>query len=149
MNDEQLQRLVCQVSQEKFGCAFKHHALFNKRLRTTGGRYLLVNHNIEINPKMIMEHDRSTIIGIIKHELCHYHLHLTGQGYHHRDQAFKQLLQKVGGLRYTPPAPRETEKLRYRCSNCGQEYFRSRRINTNRYVCSKCRGKLVLIRKVK
>ena len=26
------------------------------------------------------------LIGIIKHELCHYHLHLEGKGYQHRDR---------------------------------------------------------------
>ena len=37
------------------------------------------------------------LIGIIKHELCHYHLHLEGKGYQHRDKDFKELLKKVGG----------------------------------------------------
>lgn len=35
---------------------------------------------------------------IIKHELCHYHLHLRGMGYKHRDADFKTLLAQVGGV---------------------------------------------------
>ncbi len=42
------------------------------------------------------------LVGIIKHELTHYHLHLLGLGYRHRDRNFKILLKKVGGSRYAP-----------------------------------------------
>ena len=35
------------------------------------------------------------LISIIKHELCHYHLHQEGKGYKHRDQDFKDLLKKL------------------------------------------------------
>ncbi len=42
------------------------------------------------------------LIGIIKHELCHYHLHRLGLGYQHKDRDFKTLLQKVGGSCYAP-----------------------------------------------
>ena len=51
MNNDKLQRMVENLSEEKFGRTFQHRAYFNKRLRTTGGRYLLKSHDIEINPK--------------------------------------------------------------------------------------------------
>lgn len=51
MNNDKLQRMVENLSEEKFGRTFRHCAYFNKRLRTTGGRYLLKSHDIEINPK--------------------------------------------------------------------------------------------------
>lgn len=38
MNNEILQRMVENLSEEKFGRTFRHRAYFNKRLRTTGGR---------------------------------------------------------------------------------------------------------------
>ncbi|HDD3747353.1 TPA: SprT family protein [Staphylococcus aureus] len=50
MNNDKLQRMVENLSEEKFGRTFRHCAYFNKRLRTTGGRYLLKSHDIEINP---------------------------------------------------------------------------------------------------
>lgn len=84
MTDHDLQVLVEQLSQRYFLKPFNHQAVFNKRLRTTGGRYILQNHDIEINPKMMTEHDQETLEGVIKHELCHYHLHLAGAGYRHR-----------------------------------------------------------------
>ena len=50
------------------------------------------------------------LIRIIKHELCHYHLHLEGKGYKHRDQDFKELLQKVGASRFCSPLPESSVK---------------------------------------
>lgn len=147
MTDQQLQVLVEELSLRYFKRAFIHRAYFNRRLKTTGGRYLLMSHDIEINEKMLTEHDQATLIGTIKHELCHYHLHLTGQGYRHRDQDFKQLLRQVGGLRYAP-ASSKNYRYTYGCQNCGQKYQRQRRIDVKRFVCSRCHGKLRLLKKI-
>ena len=146
MTDEALQRLVEQLSQQFFGHPFRHHAYFNARLRTTGGRYRLRDHDIEINPRMLTEHDQATLEGVIKHELCHYHLHLAGQSGQHRTKAFQRLLRQVGGLRYAPvPAP-ATPRLRhwqvYVCTTCQQRYYRLRRVDVTRMVCGRCRGRL-------
>jgi SprT-like protein len=51
MNNDDLQTLVTKLSVTHFDKNFKHKAYFNHRLRTTGGRYLLDSHNIEINYK--------------------------------------------------------------------------------------------------
>ena len=74
----------------------RHNALFNNKLRTTGGRYMLDSHNIEINPKQYQYYGKNALIDIIKHELCHYHLHLGGKGYKHKDSEFKILSKQVG-----------------------------------------------------
>lgn len=147
MTNQELQRLVERISLESFGRPFRHRAWFNPRLRTTGGRYQLTDHSIEINPRMLTEHDETTLEGIIKHELCHYHLHMAGQSGQHRTRAFRELLQQVGGLRFAP-APKQTRpKLRrwqlYVCQNCGQKYYRARRIDVTKMVCGRCRGHLV------
>lgn len=147
MTDEQLQTLVTQISDECFRRPFLHEARFNKRLRTTGGRYMLRSHNIEINPKQYEVYGLEALIGIIKHELCHYHLHLQNKGYKHRDQDFKDLLKKVGGSRYCKmiegTRKEEAIKYSYRCKECHQLYLRKRRIDLQRYACGKCYGKLI------
>jgi SprT-like protein len=54
----------------------------------------------------------------------------------------------VGGTRYCRALPeRRTHPYRYKliCRKCGQEYYRKRRVDTGRYVCGKCRGKLQII----
>lgn len=94
LNDEELTFLVQELSIKEFGWSFEHKAIYNKRLRTTGGRYLLATHMIEINPKVEQIYGTEELIGVIKHELCHYHLHRQGKGYKHQDQDFKTLLKK-------------------------------------------------------
>jgi SprT-like protein len=149
MTNDQLQVLVEEISKTQFHRTFKHQATFNKKLRTTGGRYLLHTHNIEINPRYYEELGIAELIGIIKHELCHYHLHLLGKGYKHRDHDFKELLKEVDAPRFCSTLQsvenkRQVTQIIYECSKCMQQYKRKRRVNVDRYVCGKCRGKLVL-----
>jgi SprT-like protein len=155
MQNSELQSLVEKISIEWFGKPFKHKATFNSKLRTTGGRYLLGTHNIEINRKYLDQLGEGELIGIIKHELCHYHLHLEGRGYQHRDNDFKQLLKKVGAPRFCNrltemPKTRTAKKLLiYQCSKCSLQYKRKRSIDTSKYVCGKCRSKLKKIAEIK
>ena len=147
MNNEQLQDLTEKISLDIFKKPFRHKSLFNNRLQTTGGRYLLRSHNIEINPKYYEEHGLEELIGIIKHELCHYHLHLEGRGYQHKDLDFKQLMKQTGSPRHcsslkTVQKRRSATIHLYVCEGCGQKYERKRRIDLRRYVCGKCSGKL-------
>ncbi|GMK42085.1 protein SprT [Paenibacillus sp. CCS19] len=150
MNDETLQTWVERVSLEWFGRPFKHRATFNGRLKATGGRYFTKSHNIEISPHQLEAFGAEETEKIIKHELCHYHLHLLKRGYQHRDQDFKQLLAQVGASRYCRTLPeREARKPRpfkYKllCGACGMEYLRRRRLDPARYRCGKCAGKLSL-----
>ncbi|WHY86662.1 SprT family protein [Neobacillus novalis] len=154
MEQAELQLLVEKISIESFGKQFNHQASFNPRLRSTGGRYLLGSHNIEINKKYLDELGEKELIGIIKHELCHYHLHLEGKGYQHKDQEFKKLLKKTGAPRFCTQLPgREVKRavkkiLIYQCTKCQLIYRRKRSIDTNRYVCGKCKGKLKKIKEV-
>jgi SprT-like protein len=152
MEEKELQKLVEDISINDFGRPFRHKATFNSRLRSTGGRYLLGSHDIEINKKYLEQLGVNELMGIIKHELCHYHLHLEGKGYQHRDPDFKMLLKKVGAPRYCSPlndrpTKRSVKKiLLYQCTKCHLEYKRKRSIDTSRYVCGKCRGKLFKVK---
>ena len=67
---------------------------------------------------------------------------LKVKGYKHSDVDFKELLRKVDGLRYAPSLAKKEQFYRYRCQKCGQEYHRKRRVNTKKYVCGRCHGKL-------
>lgn len=136
-----MQKLIEKISISEFKREFKHQATFNNRLKTTGGRYHIKNHNIDINPKFI--HHPQILIGIIKHELCHYHLHLAGQSGRHSTKEFKQLLNKVGGLRYVPSIDSPKYKYIYECVKCHQKYYRQRKINLKLRCCGKCRGNII------
>lgn len=146
MNQAKLQKLVEMISIESFGLLFLHKASFNKRLRTTGGRYLLESHHIEFNPRVWSLYGEEELIGVIKHELCHYHLHLAHKGYKHKDPDFKKLLAQTGGSLFVKNLRTELEEkkdLLYVCSECDQNYHRKKRIDINKYVCGKCKGKLI------
>ncbi|ARK21383.1 MULTISPECIES: SprT family protein [Sporosarcina] len=146
MSEEYLQQLVEQISLEIFHKPFVHQAIFNSRLRTTGGRYKLSNHFIEINPLVIELHDEEELIGIIKHELCHYHLHIEGKGYKHGDPDFKELLRETNSPRHCKPLAERRAKSTiihlYRCTACGLDYPRRRRMDCTKYRCGKCAGKI-------
>ncbi len=152
MSDEELQAWVEEISLNSFQVPFKHRATFNRRLSTTGGRYFMKSHNIEINPHQLEVYGREEVEKIIKHELCHYHLHLAGRGYRHRDSDFKRLLQAVGGSRFCKAIvkpknkQRKPEPYRYllRCVDCGTEYKRKRKMDPTRYRCGRCGGRLLL-----
>ena len=143
MNEHELQQLTRDISRTSFHREFTHKITYNKRLRSSGGRYLLKTGNIEINPLVEQELGLEALVGVIKHELCHYHLHQTGGGYRHRDADFKRLLHQVGGSRFVERM-KEPNYL-YECVDCHHRYPRMRKMNTNRYVCGKCRGKLILL----
>lgn len=154
MTDIELQHLVEELSLKFFERPFVHKAYFNSRLRTTGGRYLLHSHNIELNRKSYVLFGMEELQGIILHELCHYHLHIQGKGYKHRDADFRALLKKVGAPRFCSTIE-ENQKRRssnlyiYQCKSCKQLYNRKRRIDINKYKCGKCFGQLHLIEKRK
>lgn len=150
MDDRQLQLWVEQISLTAFGLPFEHRARFNRRLRSTGGRYFTRTHDIEISWLQYEQFGTSDVEKIIKHELCHYHLHLRGRGYQHRDDDFKQLLAKVGGTRYCrslPQSLQRKEPYRYKlvCVSCKAEYLRKRKADPKKYVCGHCKGKLRLL----
>ena len=143
MNEHELQQLTEEISRTSFHREFTHKITYNKRLRSSGGRYLLKTGNIEINPLVEQELGLEALIGVIKHELCHYHLHQSGGGYRHRDADFKRLLHQVGGSRFVERM--KEPNFIYECTACHHRYPRMRKMNTNRYVCGKCRGKLILL----
>ena len=143
MNEHELQQLTQEISRSSFHREFTHKITYNKRLRSSGGRYLLKTGNIEINPLVEQELGLEALIGVIKHELCHYHLHQSGGGYRHRDADFKRLLHQVGGSRFVERM--KEPNFIYECTACHHRYPRMRKMNTNRYVCGKCCGKLILL----
>ena len=146
MSVDELQRLTEDLSQHWFGKPFLHRVQYNSRLRTTGGRYMLKDHSIQLNPIVEMLHGTEEVIGVIKHELCHYHLHIEGRGYKHGDSEFKELLKKTESPRFCKPLrdaerpPRQSHY--YTCTSCGLVYERKRRVDIKRYNCGKCHGKL-------
>lgn len=137
--DFELTEHVKNLSRTSFGWEFIHKAKWNSRLKTTGGRFFPKDMHLDFNPKLA-EHENFD--KIILHELVHYHLYQQKRGYKHQDVDFKQLLAQVGGLRYAPVVEKKEYKYFYDCENCGQSYPRMRKMDTQKYRCGKCRGRL-------
>ncbi len=147
MNEIELLNLIQKISLESFDYPFIGQVKINYRFKTTGGRYHLRDHHIEINAHFLKKEYRQDLVGIIKHELCHYYLHVHHMGYKHQNSDFKILLRNVGGSRYTPDIGlTRKKKYTYQCTNCQKLYYRVKRINLKKYVCGKCRHKLVLLK---
>src|SRR5690625_1807737 len=150
MNPSELQAYVEELSLNYFNKPFTHRATFNRRLRTTGGRYHLETHDLDFNPKILEIFGKDIFEGIVKHELCHYHLHLENKGYKHGDWDFQNLLTQVGGLRYTPSMEAIQDSVTrwaYQCRKCETKIYRKRRFNKRKYVCANCNGFFKLLGK--
>ena len=94
---------------------------------------MLSNHSIEINPLVLEVHGTEELVGVIKHELCHYHLHIEGRGYRHRDADFRKFA-KAHIFPEVLQAPFERkQKLDsmcvYECLSCKLLYNRRRRMD--------------------
>lgn len=140
-----LTNYVKQVSLEDFGKPFRHEACWNKRLRSTGGRFFPKDGHLDFNPRHLEEFGLAIFRQLVRHELCHYHLYEEKKGYRHRDRDFKELLAAVDGLRYAPSLPRKSAAAYlYHCLTCGQTYPRKRRFQVSKYRCGACRGLLAL-----
>ena len=107
------------------------------------------SHNIDISWHQYEAFGAEEVEKIIKHELCHYHLHLQRKGYKHQDADFKKLLAEVGGTRYCRSLGlrKQAQPYRYKleCVACGTSYLRKRRMDPSKYACGKCRSKLRLL----
>jgi len=147
MNEKELLTYVQKLSLKYFKAEFKHRVIWNPRFKSTGGRYHLSDHHLDFNPKVLEYLGEEEFRKVVLHELCHYHLHLRGMGYRHRDADFKRLLQAVGGSRFVPNMESKEMKYRYRCQDCGCIYPRQRKVNVKKFCCGKCKGRLEFIAK--
>ena len=108
---------------------------------------MLADHSIEINPLVNEVYGMEELVGVIKHELCHYHLHIEGKGYRHRDADFKELLNETSSPRFCKPLVQRKQTSStiyiYKCKACGLEYKRKRRMDIRKYRCGKCAGSIM------
>ncbi len=146
MEQSQLQQWTEHISITFFGRPFRHQIMFNARLRACGGRYFPKTGNIDVSLQHYEAFGVNELEGIIKHELCHYHLHQQGLPYAHRDQTFKNLLSTVGGTRFCRAIIKPEYRYQVICNGCARVAYRKRRIRPERYRCGKCHGSLRLER---
>ena len=106
-----LTEYVRQVSLEDFGRGIPSSGRVEFTSSNHWGRFFPKDRHLDFNPKIYQAFGLEAFRKIVRHELCHYHLYDQGKGYRHKDLAFKQLLQQVDGLRFTPPLPDRTGRV--------------------------------------
>lgn len=136
-----LQEYVEEVSLQDFGLSFDHQAVFNNRLKTTGGTFYTSDLHLAFNKKAYEVLSIFEFRKIVRHELCHYHLFRQNKGYRHCDADFKKLLKQVDGLRYTPKLAPKKYRV-YNCQNCQARIVRIRTVDVSMYRCGRCHGEL-------
>ena len=148
MNNNQLQKLVEELSLSYFKRPFTHKATFNNRLRTRGGdvtfkvsgfRKVVDKESLQmhINPKLMnLPEGNQELVGVIKHELAHYHLLLTKGTHQENDKDFRYLLKQLDAPKYSPIKPNYKTAYLYQCAGPQHHQItRNRRLDTKKYVC--------------
>ncbi|MFX4023073.1 SprT family protein, partial [Streptococcus suis] len=69
----ELNKYVQEVSLRDFGKDFRHVAIWNRRLRSTGGRFFSRDGPLDLNTKHLEEQGLEVFREIVRHELCPYH----------------------------------------------------------------------------
>lgn len=150
MNNEILQKWLKSFLKKNLDVSFD---IVHISIKVTYNRRTLSlkSHDIEINPKQYEHYGEDAVVKIILHELCHYHLHISGKGYQHKDQDFKRLSQQVGAPRFCNSIESYQQRANYEyyCTKCHAKYIRIRKVDTNRMRCGHCNGKLRMKRQLK
>lgn len=78
--------------------------------------------------------------------LLHEMIHIHAKGHGQYFQSEMQRIRRLGGEVYRYSKERATEKnikWEYICSNCGIKNPRARKLDVNKYICRRCRSKLI------
>lgn len=101
-----LTNFVKTVSREDFGKEFRHTALWNPRLRTTGGRFFPADGHLDFNPKIYETFGVNVFRKIVRHELCHYHLYFEGKATSTLMQTLKHYCKQLMVCVMRQPCPK-------------------------------------------
>lgn len=136
---------------EHYGITLRVPIVLNGRLRACDGRYCYTEYRrgsqVSISPQRV-EMAKSYVeingveasLPVLRHELIHYALSVTGKPFDDRDQIFIDECRRLDA-----PLGGEQAGLNKRvvigCFNCGSVGI-DRKDTTKGYVCGKCRGSL-------
>lgn len=127
---------------ENYGLQLEVPINFNARLKRCFGRMVYNARTkeplrIELAIDLIANHPKEQIIDVLKHELVHYALLVLKRPFKDGHPYFESELKRLG------VSPTETieylgEMYKYICLDCGQEFYRRRRLPKTSYcTCSK------------
>lgn len=137
-SNESLLDLVNELAIRYFGRTYNGRVEWNFRMRTRAGDYAPRLKLMRLSARYAKEFGDEELVGTIKHELCHWYLWEQGIAHRHDSRAFKELMQRVDAPRYAKRTQVRTGSSRryvYRCTFCGIEFVRRRKIQG---ACKRC-----------
>lgn len=150
MDTQDLYQLANSLSLQFWQKPLTIKVVWNTRLRSSAGRYIYSKagpQRIEVSYQEYIDYGLAEVVNILKHELCHFHLHQQNKAFQDGSVVFKQECQRVGAQ--LTAKPRAVKYVQIFCSSCGQLLGYRQRIRKN-LISSCCgsslmRGKEVLI----
>lgn len=105
MNVNDLTKLAKEFAMEYWGMEFNVPIIINNRLRNSLGRMCfnlerltgkIIPTKLEMAGITLSNYNNNTIIGILKHELCHWALAMQGKPFNDGHPVFEKELQRIG-----------------------------------------------------
>jgi SprT-like protein len=123
--------------------------VWNGRLTSSMGRFIFsikgkirIPVKIELSKHAAQFINRDIFIGVMLHELCHYHLCRLGQPFDDHHPVFEKELARVGAISTnTVQIPQKAFQLL--CSKCNKSIGVRKRINTKNYRSACCKEKII------
>lgn len=143
-DNEALTALANELSQTywQIGCTVP--VVWNGRLSSTMGRFCYTERKkkrqplrIELSKKAARQLDKETLIAVLLHELCHYHLFKQGKPFSDHHPVFEAEIKRVGAISTnTIRLPQKGYELY--CSQCQALLGKRKRFNSKHYLSACC-----------
>jgi SprT-like protein len=149
MQQEELVAFAKSFLQENYGLMLDIPVVRNNRLRSTHGRFVIMNNQankIDLAGYLLDYGAIEAILGVLKHECIHYALFKKGINHHDGDPAFEMELVK-----HQAPKTRTLNIGKYYLLKCGQcENIVSTKKKSvvnqpDQYLSACCRSKLIVV----
>lgn len=147
---KELQEVANDFLKENFNLTLDIPIRVSNRMTRTMGRFVRTQNRItkEITPKeivisgnVIKYYSTHELIDTLKHECVHYALYTLGKPFADGEAYFENTLNKLS-VSSTMTTQYKGKAHKYRCLDCKNEFRQTRRFNTSKYRCSRCKGTL-------
>lgn len=141
---------------ENFNLTLDIPIRISNRMSSTFGKFVLTrdratgetkSKEIVISRNLYNYHGYYKMIDTLKHECIHYALYTLGRPYKDGQAYFENTL-KEHGVSSTGTHRYKGKAHLYTCKSCDNSFKQKRRFNTDKYVCSHCKGQLEYVKQV-
>ena len=151
-----LERVADDFLMENFNLTLDIPIRISNRMTSTFGKFVLIrdrltgetkSKEIVISSNLYNYHGYHKMIDTLKHECIHYALYTLDKPFRDGETYFENTL-KEHGVSSTRTTAYKGKAHLYTCKSCDNSFKQKRRFNTDKYVCSKCKGQLKYVKQV-